>query len=105
MNILCENKFVGIVNKAMALSDGDGDDQMSTQSNIQTYTDYQSVKAHLTVSLLQDNSSAVLCSELKLFVRVRSNCNVKRGKIQYPDIPNTKQSLLLKCLELKDTPV
>ena len=55
--------------------------------------------------LLQDNSSAVLCSELKLFVRVRSNCNVKRGKIQYPDIPNTKQSLLLKCLELKDTPV
>ena len=95
------SKLVALVNKTV-VQNTMGGDQISTQNNSQSFIDYQSVRSHLTETLLQDDANAVLCNELKSFVCVWSNCVVKRGKIHYPDVPTNKQMLILKCIELKN---
>ena len=44
----------------------------------------------------------VLCLELKAFVKVCSPHQMKRGKLQYENVPSNKQSPIVRCFELKN---
>ena len=95
LNALCESRLIELV---MSCSTTDLQVLNENQSDI----DFQLVRNHLTLSLLQDNLSKVKNNKLKAFIKVRSERSLKRGKISFRSLPTNKDLLIKKCIEVKD---
>ena len=100
LNKRCEEKFIKIITKSFA----DRSDNTPIPADIHQCTEYSSVQGHLTLALLNSNMTSVLNSELKAFVKLRSTRLVKKGRICYSNVPNQKDLLIKKCVDLRSSP-
>ena len=96
INTICELKLANIVVKAKP--------DLPVQMNNQGCIDFHSVHGHLNLAMLQENASSLLNSDLKSFIRVRSERILKRNKLSFSNIPTTKDQLLKRCFELVASP-
>ena len=96
LNEKCKNKFVDIITQNLANS------ELPSQMNIHGSIEYKSLQSHLTLTVLKNNASKVLGLELKSFVKLRSKRIVKRGKVTYVNIPQNKELLMKRCIDLKE---
>ena len=93
LNQQCETKFVDILKNAVP--------DMLVQDQTQHNIAFGSVHSYLKLEILREHSSQVLNSELKGFVKVRTDCQLKQSKIVYANVPGIKEQLLKRCVELK----
>ena len=101
LNECCEKKFVKYIMKSIpALLI-----QHQAQSeNGDSCIAFDKIRHKLTMEILKQNAGDVLKNELRAFVRVRSKRCIRRGKVSFLDVPSKKESLLDKCVSLKDHP-
>ena len=93
LNQQCEAKFVEILKNAIP--------DMLVQGQTQHDIAFGLVHSYLTLEVLREHSSQVLNSDLKGFVKARTNRQLKQNKIVYTNVPGIKEQLLKQCVELK----
>ena len=100
LNEKCERKLIEIIVKSCT------PDEMLQYSNQSTNANseipFERVKSKVTIDLIQDHSSTFLKNELRAFVRVRSKRSIRRGKVNFADVPSKKQLLIQKCVSIKN---
>ena len=80
---------------------------LAAQNNNQTHVEFSTVQSNLTLEILNNKQkfSKLLKSELKAFVRIRSQRTLRRSTINFKDVPDKKSALLERCFDLQDTPL
>ena len=102
-NKRCEDKLAKFVSNDMFSSSEDNDLSTPSTTN-ETSVAFQLLSNSVTYDILSSNADTILNSELKSFVRVRSNVQVRGGRLTYSNVPTTKDRLMLKVVELRNHP-
>ena len=115
LNKICEQKLFRMISKSMNHQDtatlnmasGSASTIPTSSSHpiSSTFTDFDSVKSHISLDLLLSQKKYILSPEAKAFVRVRSNVEIVRGRLNYKDVPDRKEELLRKVVAMVMYPV
>ena len=112
-NKLCEMKLMALYDEHSHQQQNHGNHNTSTTiSNLSTHNEehlvsFPCVSDRLTYNMMKEYKGKInmLKCDIKSFVRVRSDRTVRNGKITYLHIPDLKDDLLKKLIELRNTDI
>ena len=112
-NKLCEMKLMALYDEHSHQQQNHGNHNTSTTiSNLSTHNNehlvsFPCMSDRLTYNMMKEYKGKInmLKCDIKSFVRVRSDRTVRNGKITYLHIPDLKDDLLKKLIELRNTDI
>ena len=105
MNECCEMKLIELMNAANR-STIDNNTMSSSSNGGHNFHSFLSAKTNIDINLFSlKGTSKIINKELAAFIKVRSVCHLQGNTLTFKDIPNRRDKLLGRLVQLRDTDV